>query len=76
MQISNKTLFKTQAFINGKWVNSDKGETYPVNNPATGELIAECASCGMPETRRAIEAAEAAMPAWRKRSAKDRAAIV
>jgi succinate-semialdehyde dehydrogenase/glutarate-semialdehyde dehydrogenase len=76
MQISNKALLKTQAYINGQWVDSDTGATYPVNNPANGALIAECASCGKAETHRAIEAAEAAMPAWRKRSAKDRAAIM
>jgi succinate-semialdehyde dehydrogenase/glutarate-semialdehyde dehydrogenase len=76
MQISNKTLLKTQAYINGQWVDSDSGDTYPVKNPANGALIAECASCGKAETRRAIAAAEAAMPAWRKRSAKDRAAIM
>jgi succinate-semialdehyde dehydrogenase/glutarate-semialdehyde dehydrogenase len=76
MQISNKALFKTKAYINGKWVDSDEGATYSVNNPATGELIAKCASCGTAETRRAIKAAAAAMPAWRKRSAKDRASIL
>lgn len=76
MQISNKSLWKTQAFINGNWVNGDAGKTYAVSNPATGEVIAECASCGAVETRRAIEAAEAAMPDWRKRSAKDRAAVL
>ncbi|MCI0516731.1 MAG: NAD-dependent succinate-semialdehyde dehydrogenase [Woeseiaceae bacterium] len=76
MQISNKMLLKTQAYINGAWVDSDTRQTYPVNNPANGTLIAECASCGKAETRRAIEAADAAMPAWRKRSAKDRAAIM
>jgi succinate-semialdehyde dehydrogenase/glutarate-semialdehyde dehydrogenase len=76
MQISNKALIKSGAYVNGKWIDSDTGSTYPVNNPATGELLAECASCGTAETRRAIEAAEAAMPAWRKRSAKDRAGIL
>jgi succinate-semialdehyde dehydrogenase/glutarate-semialdehyde dehydrogenase len=76
MQISNKALLKTGAYIDGKWVDSDGGATYQVNNPATGDLIAECASCGTAETRRAIEAAEAAMPAWRKRSAKDRAGVL
>ncbi|MEQ9563108.1 MAG: NAD-dependent succinate-semialdehyde dehydrogenase [Woeseiaceae bacterium] len=76
MQISNKALLKSGAYVNGKWIDSDTGATYPVNNPATGELLADCASCGTAETRRAIEAAEAAMPAWRKRSAKDRANIL
>jgi succinate-semialdehyde dehydrogenase/glutarate-semialdehyde dehydrogenase len=76
MQISNKALIKSGAYVNGKWIDSDTGSTYPVNNPATGELLAECASCGSAETRRAIEAAEAAMPTWRKRSTKDRANIL
>ena len=76
MQITNKALLKTQAYINGQWVDGAKGETYAVSNPANGAVIANCASCGTTETRRAIEAAEAAMPAWRKRSAKDRAAIM
>jgi len=74
MQISDKALLKTQAFINGEWVDADNGDTLPVTNPANGEVIAEVAKCGAAETRRAIEAAEAAMVDWRQRSAKERAA--
>ena len=76
MQISDKALFKTRAYINGEWVDGDGGETYAVINPANGELIAECASCGTAETRRAIDAAAAAMTSWRQRSAKERAAVM
>lgn len=76
MQLSDQSLLKTQAYIDGKWVDSDGGNTLAVVNPATGDSIAEIASCGTDETRRAIDAAEAAMPAWRKRSAKDRGAIL
>ena len=76
MEISDQALLKTQAYINGSWVDSDDGSTFAVTNPANGHTIAEIASCGESETRRAIEAAEAAMVAWRKRSAKDRAAIL
>ena len=76
MQLSDQSLLKTQAYIDGKWVDSDGGNTLSVTNPATGNSIAEIASCGTEETRRAIEAADAAMPAWRKRSAKDRGAIL
>jgi len=76
MQISDKTLMKTQAYIDGQWVDSDDGSTFSVSNPANGESIAEVASCGSAETRRAIEAAEAAMIDWRARSAKERAAIM
>jgi succinate-semialdehyde dehydrogenase/glutarate-semialdehyde dehydrogenase len=72
MQISDEALLKTRAYIDGAWVDSDDGSTFAVTNPANGATIAEVASCGTDETRRAIEAAEAAMVAWRKRSAKDR----
>ena len=76
MQIADKGLLKTQAFINGEWVNADNGETLPVTNPANGEVIAEVAKCGTDETRRAIEAAEAAMVEWRQRPAKERSALL
>ncbi|MFT5501992.1 MAG: succinate-semialdehyde dehydrogenase/glutarate-semialdehyde dehydrogenase [Woeseiaceae bacterium] len=76
MHITDKALLKTQAYINGKWVDGDDGSTFSVTNPATGKSIAEVASCGGAETRRAIEAADAAQLSWRKRSAKDRAAIL
>jgi len=76
MQISDETLLKSRAYINGSWVDSDDGSTFTVTNPANGETIAEVASCGADETRRAIEAAGAAMVGWRKRSAKDRAGIL
>ena len=76
MQISDKGLLKTQAYIDGKWVDGDQGETYAVTNPATGEVIAECASCGTSETRRAVEAAEVAMRSWRQKNAKERAAVL
>ena len=76
MQLSDKSLFKTRAYITGEWVDGDGGATFPVIDPATGEAIAEVSSCGTAETRRAIEAAAAALPAWRKRSVKDRASIL
>ncbi|MFQ5564870.1 MAG: NAD-dependent succinate-semialdehyde dehydrogenase [Paracoccaceae bacterium] len=76
MQIADKTLLKTQAFIDGKWVDADGGETLAVTNPANGEVIAEVASCGTAETRRAIEAAEAALVAWRKTTAKERSGVL
>ena len=76
MQITDKVLLKTQAFINGEWVDADNGEMLAVTNPANGEVIAEVAKCGAAETRRAIEAAEAAMVDWRQRPAKERAALL
>ncbi len=57
-------------------LESDSGETFPVVDPATGETIAEVPRMGTAETRRAIERAEAALPGWRSRLAKDRALIL
>jgi len=76
MQISDKGLLKTQAYIDGQWVDADSGDTLAVFNPATGETIAEIAKCGTAETRRAIEAAEKAQVSWRKKTVKERAAIL
>jgi len=76
IQISDQSLLKTRAYINGEWVDADSGATVPVTNPANGEVIAEVAKCSTAETRRAIEAAEAAFPEWRKRTAKERTACL
>ena len=76
MQISDQGLLKTQAYIDGRWIDADSGETLAVLNPATGEAIAEIAKCGTVETRRAIEAAERAQIIWRDKTAKERAAIL
>ena len=76
IQLSDQGLLRTQAYINGQWVDADSGETVPVTNPANGEVIAEVAKCSTAETRRAIEAAEAAFVEWRQRTAKERAACL
>jgi succinate-semialdehyde dehydrogenase/glutarate-semialdehyde dehydrogenase len=76
IQISDQALLKTQAYINGQWVDADNGETVAVTNPANGEIIAEVARCGTAETRRAIEAAADAFIEWRKRTAKERSACL
>jgi len=76
MQISDKGLLKTQAYIDGQWQAADSGETFAIANPATGETVAEVAKCGTAETRRAIEAAETAQVEWRGKTAKERAALL
>ena len=76
MQISDKDLLKTQAYIDGEWVDADGGETFAVLNPATGEVITAVAKCGTAETQRAIAAAEKAMVSWRAKTAKERAVIL
>ncbi|MCW9078069.1 MAG: aldehyde dehydrogenase family protein, partial [Gammaproteobacteria bacterium] len=74
--LKDPTLLRTQAYINGQWVDADSGETFPVLNPATQEVLAEVASVGGAETRRAIEAAEVAQKAWAARTAMERSAIL
>jgi succinate-semialdehyde dehydrogenase / glutarate-semialdehyde dehydrogenase len=69
-------LFRQQCYIDGAWADADGGETIPVNNPATDEVIGTVPRMGTDETRRAIEAANRAYPAWRKRSAKERGEIL
>jgi succinate-semialdehyde dehydrogenase/glutarate-semialdehyde dehydrogenase len=69
-------LLKRDAYIDGAWVPAGSGRRFAVTNPATGETIAEVAACGADDARAAIEAAEAALPAWRARTAKDRAGLM
>jgi len=76
IQLSDQALLRTQAYINGEWIDADNGATLPITNPANGEVIAEVAKCGTAETRRAIEAAAAAFPEWRRRTVKERAACM
>lgn len=76
MQLSDQGLLKTQAYVDGQWIDSDSGETLAIQNPATGKVIANIAKCGTAETRRAIEAANAALGGWQKKTAKERAAIL
>jgi succinate-semialdehyde dehydrogenase/glutarate-semialdehyde dehydrogenase len=76
LPIKDKSLFRQQSFIDGKWADADSGKSVEVNNPATGEILGTVPNMGTAETRRAIEAANAAWPAWRKKTAKERAAIL
>jgi succinate-semialdehyde dehydrogenase/glutarate-semialdehyde dehydrogenase len=76
MKLKRTDLLRTQSYINGEWVNADNGATVAVRNPATGETVATIANVGGDETRRAIEAAEAALPVWREKSAKERGKIL
>jgi succinate-semialdehyde dehydrogenase/glutarate-semialdehyde dehydrogenase len=73
VQLNDPKLFRQQAYIDGAWVDADNGQTLKVNNPATGDIIGSVPKMGAAETRRAIEAADKALPAWRALTAKDRA---
>ncbi len=76
LKLSDPKLFRQQAYIDGAWVDADSKKTKPVNNPATDEILGSVPDMGTDETRRAIEAANRAWPAWRAKTGKERAAIL
>ena len=75
-QLKNPALFRQQCYLGGTWQDADNGRSIPVNNPATGQILGSVPDMGVAETRRAIEAANAALPGWRGRTAKERAVIL
>jgi succinate-semialdehyde dehydrogenase/glutarate-semialdehyde dehydrogenase len=76
MQLKDARLFRQQCYIDGKWVDADSGAKKPVNNPATNAVLGTIPDMGTEETRRAIDAANRALPAWRAKTGKERAAIL
>ena len=76
LPLKDPTLFRQANYLDGKWVEADGGKTIVVKNPATFEAIGEVPAMGTAETRRAIEAANRAFPAWRAMLAKERRAIL
>jgi succinate-semialdehyde dehydrogenase/glutarate-semialdehyde dehydrogenase len=76
MKLKDPSLLKTRLFIDGRWVDADDKATLAVTNPANGKELAKVARGGTAETRRAIEAADRAWPAWRSKTAKERAAVL
>jgi len=76
VQLKDMSLFRQQCYINGQWVDADDKSTVAVCNPADGVQIGTVPNMGATETRRAIEAANAAWPAWRSKTAKERANIL
>jgi succinate-semialdehyde dehydrogenase / glutarate-semialdehyde dehydrogenase len=76
MQLTDRTLFRQQAYIDGKWCNADNRTTVPVNNPADQSILGTVPDMGTAETRRAIAAAERSLPEWRSLTGKERAAVL
>ncbi|WP_372732663.1 aldehyde dehydrogenase family protein, partial [Novosphingobium sp.] len=76
LQLRDPGLLRDAMLIDGAWVQADSGDTIDVTNPATGEVVGRVPNGGAGETRRAIAAAEKALPAWRAKLAKERAAIL
>jgi succinate-semialdehyde dehydrogenase/glutarate-semialdehyde dehydrogenase len=76
LTLKDPSLLRQQCYVDGAWIDADTGGKADVTNPATGEVIGTVPNLGAAETRRAIEAAAQAFPAWAARTAKERAAIL
>jgi succinate-semialdehyde dehydrogenase/glutarate-semialdehyde dehydrogenase len=76
MRLKDPQLLRDKAYVNGEWVAADAGATFEVTNPANGEVLTRLPDMLEGETRRAIEAANAAWPAWAAKTAKERAVVL
>ena len=76
MTIQNFKLFRDKCYINGEWIEANSKDTISVNNPATLKEIGTVPKCGKEETKKAIDAANAAWPKWKSTSAKERSIIL
>jgi succinate-semialdehyde dehydrogenase/glutarate-semialdehyde dehydrogenase len=76
LALKDSSLFREQCYIDGRWTDADDGGSHEVANPATGRPLGSVPKMATAETRRAIEAADKAWPAWRSKTAKERSAIL
>ncbi len=76
LALKRTQLLRDSGYIDGQWVQADGGGRFAVTDPATGATLAMVADMGVAETRRAVDAAARALPAWRARTAKERAAVL
>ncbi len=76
MQLSDSTLLKNQAYLNGQWCDHPAGQTFTVTNPANAEMITEVPDMGVAEMRKVIAEANTAWDGWRKLLAKERAEVI
>jgi succinate-semialdehyde dehydrogenase / glutarate-semialdehyde dehydrogenase len=76
IKLADPKLWKSQGLIAGEWRAADSGQTTEIRNPATSDVLGAVPHMGAAETRRAIEAANAALPAWSKKTAAQRAQLL
>src|SRR6267142_2947728 len=76
VELKDARLFREACYVDGQWVQAQSGAAISVDNPATGEIIGHVPKLGGAETKQAIEAANRAFPAWSKKTAKERAAVL
>src|SRR5258708_35145002 len=74
--LKDPTLLRDRCLVDGQWIESESRARIKVDNPADGNLVAAVPDCGAAETKRAIAAAAAALPAWRSLLAQERSAIL
>jgi succinate-semialdehyde dehydrogenase/glutarate-semialdehyde dehydrogenase len=72
--LNDPTLLKTDALVNGQWIAG--ASRFEVHDPATGIKLADVANLGALEAQMAVDAAHAALPAWRGKTAKERSTIL
>ncbi|KAK2882422.1 hypothetical protein FQN49_000374 [Arthroderma sp. PD_2] len=75
-QLKDKSLFIGKCYVNGEWVDAKSGETFEVHDPSTGKLIGTCPEFTSADTQKAIDAAVAAFPSFRKTTARERARML
>ena len=74
--LKDPSLLATKAYVAGEWIDADDVTTFPVTNPARGDVICEVPNLSRAETARAIAAAEVAQKEWAARTGKERAAVL
>jgi succinate-semialdehyde dehydrogenase/glutarate-semialdehyde dehydrogenase len=75
-RLKNSDLFRQACYVGGAWIHAASGATISVDDPATGEVLGTVPNLGREETRTAIAHAAAALPSWRARTGKERAALL
>ncbi|HET9653292.1 MAG TPA: NADP-dependent succinate-semialdehyde dehydrogenase [Usitatibacter sp.] len=76
LSLKDPKLFRDRAYVDGAWIEADGGGRFDVDNPADGSIVGSVPNMGAAETKRAIDAANAALPAWRALPAKQRSNIL
>src|SRR5450631_2185126 len=76
LTLKDPSLLKQLCYLNGQWLAADSGAVIDVTNPANGIQLGTIPRMGTDETRRAIDSANRALPAWRSKTAKERSTIL
>jgi len=74
--LKDAALLRDRSFVNGQWIEAASEKRFAVTNPATGDRLANVADCDGTDTHAAIQAAADALPGWKRKTAKERSAIL